>query len=354
MNIDVELRPKTLDEMFNPKINESLGKAIANSGRIEKSYLFSGKPGSGKTTTARALGSYILTGRMDIDYNVAKDDNQSYIEVDTPRYNTAKEMRELLDEVAGSPPLLEENVILVLDEAHMLSNAAKNVLLKTLEEPPEHLYIVLCTTKGERIPDDVKNRCEIINFGQLPTEKLVKFGREYVIPKVKKIYEQKDNLTPAIKENIAKLTDKELEKISTYCNGTYRRMVKLINSYINTGQIEQLENDKENTKLLDLVQSIVNPTPASKNKVQEAIHTPPVKGQPEDLRIALCNYIGAVYINRLKGISLKSIDNSNYLRAMRTLSNPLDMSCQKADLVTRLIAIIMNNAGIKIPKGTQP
>ena len=166
-------RPTALDGLRGQDVLvRTLRNAVA-SGRIAQAFLLAGVRGVGKTTTARILARMLncvgpdAAGGVTADpcgvceqcAAIAEDRHVDVLEIDAASHTGIDNMRELL-EAARYRPVMGRYRIYVMDEVHMLSNAAFNALLKTLEEPPEHLKFVFATTELRRIPATVLSRCQ--------------------------------------------------------------------------------------------------------------------------------------------------------------------------------------------------
>ncbi len=167
-------RPITFEQVVGQEhVKDVLTAAIAR-GRITHAYLFSGPRGVGKTTTARLLamavnceGSSVRPcGECESCHLVQKGNHPDVIELDAASNNSVEDVRELREKVHLAS-LRGGKRVWVLDEAHMLSRAAANALLKTLEEPPENLIFVLATTEPEKLPPTILSRCQHFRFRRL-------------------------------------------------------------------------------------------------------------------------------------------------------------------------------------------
>jgi DNA polymerase-3 subunit gamma/tau len=174
-------RPQTFEQVVGQDhIVHTLRNALT-SHRIHHAYLFAGPRGTGKTTTARLLAKAVNClasedqrpcNTCDICQAVNEGRLLDLIEIDAASNSSVDDVR-LLRERIGFRPSTARYRVYVIDEAHMLSNAAFNALLKTLEEPPPHAIFVLATTRADKILDTVLSRCQRFDFRRIPLGMIV-------------------------------------------------------------------------------------------------------------------------------------------------------------------------------------
>jgi DNA polymerase-3 subunit gamma/tau len=166
---------------------EHVSRALRNaltSDTVGHAYLLSGPRGTGKTTTARLLAKALNCTNLqdgepcgECDSCVAMEAGASYdlFELDAASNNRVETMRELVSSAAvGSPG---QRKVYILDEVHMLSSGAANTLLKTLEEPPDHVVFVLATTDPHKVLPTIRSRCQHFEFSLLSAEELEDYVR---------------------------------------------------------------------------------------------------------------------------------------------------------------------------------
>jgi len=151
-------------------------------GRISHAYCFSGPRGVGKTTMARILAKALNCekgptphpcGVCDNCREIRTSSSFDVIEIDGASNNSVEDIRELRENV-NFAPVKSKYKIYIIDEVHMLSTAAFNALLKTLEEPPPHIVFIFATTEVHKIPDTILSRCQKFFFKRIPVEPIVR------------------------------------------------------------------------------------------------------------------------------------------------------------------------------------
>ena len=167
---------------------ESVVRALQNAvqqGRVGHAYLFSGPRGTGKTSTARILAKALNCtdlssegepcGQCQSCLDIATNTSYDLIELDAASNNKVDDIRDLISRVAmGSPGKAK---VYVLDEVHMLTSGAENALLKTLEEPPDHVVFVLCTTEPHKVVPTIRSRTQHLEFNLIDGDVLADHAR---------------------------------------------------------------------------------------------------------------------------------------------------------------------------------
>ena len=173
-------RSKTFDEIVGQKhITTSLINQI-NNNQVGHAYLFTGTRGTGKTSIAKIFAKAIncLTpvngspcNKCDVCRSLNDGGNVDIFEIDAASNNRVDEIRELREKVKY-PPVTCRYKVYIIDEVHMLTDSAFNALLKTLEEPPEHVVFILATTEVQKLPATILSRCMRFDFKLLSNEEL--------------------------------------------------------------------------------------------------------------------------------------------------------------------------------------
>jgi len=175
-------RPAAFDAVVGQEpITRTLRNALL-SGRVAHAYLFTGPRGTGKTTTARILAKALNCERRGKEgapcnecnscTSITVGNSLDVMELDAASHNSVDDIRDIKLSVTTVASAATSKRVFVLDEAHMLSKAAGNALLKTLEEPPEHVHFVLATTEPYKLLDTIRSRTQRFDFHPVPIEEL--------------------------------------------------------------------------------------------------------------------------------------------------------------------------------------
>ena len=174
-------RPTTFSDVVG---QEHITKTLKNeldSGKVVHAYLFTGTRGTGKTTCAKILSKAVNClspvngdpcGECEICRMIANDEATDVVEMDAASNNGVDDIRELREQVNFSPAACKYRVY-IIDEVHMLSGAAFNALLKTLEEPPEHVVFILATTEVHKLPATILSRCQRFDFRRIDSSEII-------------------------------------------------------------------------------------------------------------------------------------------------------------------------------------
>lgn len=175
-------RPEVFADVVGQEhVEKTLINAISE-GAVAHAYLFCGPRGTGKTTSARLLAKALLCesaqngqpdGTCPQCLEIAQGTHPDVFELDAASRTGVDNVREEIIGRVGFAPTRGRFKVYIIDEVHMLSTAAFNALLKTLEEPPEHVVFVLCTTDPHKVPETIQSRCQRFDFRRFSVEEIV-------------------------------------------------------------------------------------------------------------------------------------------------------------------------------------
>ena len=233
-----KFRPTTFEEIVG---QEHITKTLRNqiiAGRVGHAYLLNGGRGTGKTSTAKILARAInclnpKDGEPCNECEICRESiNGSLtdiVEMDAASNNSVEDIRQIRDEVNFLPTKAKYRVY-IIDEVHMLSTGAFNALLKTLEEPPEHVKFILATTEPQKIPATILSRCQRFDFKKISEENIEK------------------RLKIVCKESNIEITEEALKVIAFLAEGAMRDALSILERCIQDG-----DSKIDEEKVKDLV-----------------------------------------------------------------------------------------------------
>lgn len=248
-------RPTTFKEVIGQKhVIQTLKNAISEK-RTSHAYVFSGLRGIGKTTIARILAKAVnCENPVDGEpcnvcancKSISNNETTDIIELDAASNNGVDEIRGLLEKVNFLPSVLNKKVY-IIDEVHMLSTAAFNALLKTLEEPPAYTMFILATTEPHKIPMTILSRCQRFDFKQLTIEELT------------------EELTYICEKENIKISEDALNGIAEAAEGGMRDALSILDqasvyasSEVSINDVNSVTGNISNQKLIELVNAFNN------------------------------------------------------------------------------------------------
>ena len=252
-------RPDNLKKLVGQPDAVSLIEKQIKSNNLSHAYLFSGPRGVGKTSLARIIAT---TLGCDPVFDITEIDAASHNKVDDIR-----ELNDSINFIASSPG---KKRVFILDEVHMLSNAASNAFLKTLEEPPEHVIFILATTEPERVLETIKSRTTHIAFKRIGNDKII------------------NTLSEIGKNEKIKINDDVLSYIANQSDGSLRDAINLFeqthSTFGNKATIDDLYSILGKVSIADLQQIIESINTQDTSKILNILKVNYSKGlQPLDI-----------------------------------------------------------------------
>ncbi|MBP5314194.1 MAG: DNA polymerase III subunit gamma/tau [Eggerthellaceae bacterium] len=175
-------RPRDFGELVGQDhVQKTLINALEQD-KVSHAYLFCGSRGTGKTTTARVLAKALLCknakgahpcGECEDCQSIATGNHPDVYELDAASRTGVENVREEIINRVSYAPTKSAYKVYIIDEVHMLSTAAFNALLKTLEEPPAHVIFILCTTDPQKVPETIQSRCQRFDFKRISDEDII-------------------------------------------------------------------------------------------------------------------------------------------------------------------------------------
>lgn len=310
-DLHVKYRPETFDEMIGQDhVVQSL-KSLFEQKTYPHAYLFTGSSGTGKTTVSR-----IVAKMLGCDY-------QNILEIDAASFGKVEDIRELVTRLDyatfGTNPLK----YIIVDECHACSRSAWQAFLKTIEEPPPHVYFAFCTTEADKVPDTIKTRCHTYHLRDVSIDALMELVS--VVAEAEKI----------------KLNDKSLSVIAQAAQGSPRRALTYLSKCRGCASIEDvrsvLEEPDEEGEVIELCRLLVGKVQPTWKNTMRIINSLQAQN-PESIRLIIMNYMAKVAMNaRSDGDALK------VLNVMNAFSRPYNSSEKFAPLLLSLGELIFGD-----------
>ena len=254
-------RPRKLDELVGQEFISITLKQALISQRIAPAYLFNGPRGTGKTSSARIFAKSLNClsseqptpnpcGKCELCIQIADGNALDIIEIDAASNTGVENIREIIDRARFAPTQARWKVY-VIDECHMLSTAASNALLKTIEEPPKRVVFILATTNPERVINTIQSRCQKFDFKRISSNTIF------------------NNLSDIANKESIKFEDQALKLIAKRSNGGMRDaqslldQLSLLPSGVTTKSVQNLLGEVSENDLTNLINALINNEPES-------------------------------------------------------------------------------------------
>ena len=288
-------RPNNLDELVGQEFISTTLKQALLSKKIAPAYLFNGPRGTGKTSSARILAKSLNClsfdqptvnpcGTCELCRQITDGNALDIIEIDAASNTGVENIREIIERARFSPSQARWKVY-VIDECHMLSTAASNALLKTIEEPPARVIFILATTNPERVLTTIQSRCQKFDFRRISSDEIF------------------EHLCQIANKESIKFEDQALKLISKRSQGGMRDAQSLLDQLsllpegINTKNVQNLLGEISEIDLINLVNSLIDNNPESLliscNKLYDA------GNEPNQIIIGLLNITRDLLLNSI-------------------------------------------------------
>jgi len=260
----LKYRPSTFDAVLGQDaVVKSLRKALSTS--RPHAFLFTGPSGTGKTTLARLIASHVGVSAMGL------------VEVDAATNRGIDAVRDLTGPLQYQGFGQSPNKLVIIDEAHGLSKDAWQALLKIVEEPPDHVFFVFCTTEVDKIPPAIRTRC--LSYDLKPVR------RDDIL----------DLLEFVVEEEKLDVPPEHLQRVASACDGSPRQSLVMLQQIMGCQDLDEvdlvLSTPQEATELIELARDLVGRRLTWTKLTATLKSMPP---QPaESVRIVLVNYLGA-------------------------------------------------------------
>ncbi|MGN7501831.1 MAG: DNA polymerase III subunit gamma/tau [Alphaproteobacteria bacterium] len=252
-------RPQNFDDLRGQDVLVRTLKNAIESGRIAHAFMLTGVRGVGKTTTARIIAKALnytgadgkagpttgATDDCDICRAIAEDRHPDVIEMDAASNTGVENIREILDSVRYAPSSARYKIY-IIDEVHMLSKSAFNALLKTLEEPPEHVKFIFATTEIRKVPVTVLSRCQRFDLRRIEPDTLIEL------------------FTDICKKEAAEIEDEALMMIARAADGSARdglsildQAISMAEGKVTADQVKSMLGLADQSHILDLFDAAV-------------------------------------------------------------------------------------------------
>ena len=299
-------RPTVFTDVSGQYRSQSLWYNQVSSGRLNHAYLFTGSRGTGKTTCAKILAKAVNClnpqngnpcGECEICKGIDDGSILDIVEMDAASNRKIDDIRQIIDEVQFKPTKCKYRVYIV-DEVHMLTQEAFNALLKTLEEPPEHVIFILATTEVHKLPQTIRSRCQRFDFHRIPPRAIA------------------DRVEYVVSQENAEITDSAALMLASVADGALRDALSLldsclaVSSYIDEKVVRNAAGLVNNSYLFELATAIINKNPSKSLEIVGRLYS-----ESKDMA-RLCDEL---------------VEHFRALMLIKTIKNPRDILIMSDD-----------------------
>ncbi|MDR3970883.1 MAG: DNA polymerase III subunit gamma/tau [Ruminococcus sp.] len=299
-------RPAVFTDVSGQEHITSTLQSEVSSGRLNHAYLFTGSRGTGKTTCAKILAKAVNClnpqngnpcGECEICKGIDDGSILDIVEMDAASNRKIDDIRQIIDEVQFKPAKCKYRVYIV-DEVHMLTTEAFNALLKTLEEPPEHVIFILATTEVHKLPQTIRSRCQRFDFHRIPPKAIA------------------DRVEYVVSQENAEITESAALMLASVADGALRDALSLldsclaVSSHIDEEVVRNAAGLVSKTYLFELATAIINKNPTRSLEIIDRLYS-----ESKDMA-RLCDEL---------------VEHFRALMLIKTIKNPRDILIMSDD-----------------------
>lgn len=299
-------RPAVFTDVSGQEHITSTLQNEVSSGRLNHAYLFTGSRGTGKTTCAKILAKAVNClnpqngnpcGECEICKGIDDGSILDIVEMDAASNRKIDDIRQIIDEVQFKPAKCKYRVYIV-DEVHMLTTEAFNALLKTLEEPPEHVIFILATTEVHKLPQTIRSRCQRFDFQRIPPKAIA------------------DRVEYVVSQENAEITESAALMLASVADGALRDALSLldsclaVSSHIDEEVVRNAAGLVSKTYLFELATAIINKNPTRSLEIIDRLYS-----ESKDMA-RLCDEL---------------VEHFRALMLIKTIKNPRDILIMSDD-----------------------
>lgn len=299
-------RPAVFTDVSGQEHITSTLQNEVSSGRLNHAYLFTGSRGTGKTTCAKILAKAVNClnpqngnpcGECEICKGIDDGSILDIVEMDAASNRKIDDIRQIIDEVQFKPAKCKYRVYIV-DEVHMLTTEAFNALLKTLEEPPEHVIFILATTEVHKLPQTIRSRCQRFDFHRIPPKAIA------------------DRVEYVVSQENAEITESAALMLASVADGALRDALSLldsclaVSSHIDEEVVRNAAGLVSQTYLFELATAIISKNPTRSLEIIDRLYS-----ESKDMA-RLCDEL---------------VEHFRALMLIKTIKNPRDILIMSDD-----------------------